>query len=79
MLASETDLVTGPAAYRSFLAELLARHQSRPLKLILDLKSEDADSLSAALVNLDDHAVQLWVFACSLVTDRQASQESRDH
>src|SRR6266446_6454500 len=79
MSASETDLGTGLEAYRSSLAELLAPHQPRPLKLFFDLEPENADSLSAALVNLDHHTVQLGIVACRLVTNRQASQESRDH
>src|SRR5213594_3837973 len=79
MSASETDLVTDLAAYRSYLAELLPSHPPPPLKLFFDLEPENADSLSAALVDLDDHAVQLRILACSLIPDRQASQESRDH
>ena len=59
MSASETDLVTGLEASRSFLAELLAQHQPRPFKLIFDLESENADSVSAALINLDEYAVHL--------------------
>src|SRR5438067_1563592 len=79
MSASETDLVTGLAAYRSSLAEVLTPDQPLTLKLFFDLKSQNADSLSAALVNLDDHAMQLRILASRLITDRQASQESRDH
>src|SRR5437667_5344683 len=70
---------SGLVAYRSSLAEVLTPDQPLTLKLFFDLKSQNADSPSAALVDLDDHTVQLWILACRLVTNRQASQESRDH
>src|SRR6185503_14815287 len=46
---------------------------------LFHLQPFDADSLSAAFVDFDYHAMQHRVLACRLIANRQPSHKARDH